>query len=212
MAFGCLDLVPYHHLLLVVHRESSGRTQNAEDVYNNHLENGLGYLVEREDVGERVGEERPWGHTRFTLHASRFALRFPRCTDTRIHSMQPYGSQVTQESRRKKTQKRGWCPLRASEPARLSGRLPVASGRRADELAVHCALHWHLVNPIWDAIASTGQSLSTTKRPQSSPNLRRPRHAAAEEGCQLTHKGPIRRCARHHHASQRLPLRLSASQ
>ncbi|KAL7791457.1 hypothetical protein V8C37DRAFT_382458 [Trichoderma ceciliae] len=53
--------------------------------------------------------------------------------------------------------------------------------------------------------------MSTTKRPQASPNLRRPRHAAAEEGCQLTHKGPIRRRARHHHASRRLPLRRLAS-
>lgn len=74
----------------------------------------------------------------------------------------------------------------------------AASGPRPDELAVHCALHWH---GIWDAIASTGQSLSTTKRPQALPNLRRPRTAAAEKGCQLTHKGPIRRRARHLHAS-----------
>ncbi|KAH0497845.1 hypothetical protein TgHK011_005128 [Trichoderma gracile] len=45
--------------------------------------------------------------------------------------------------------------------------------------------------------------MSTTKQPQGSPNLRRPRHAAAEDGCQLTHKGPIRRRARHHHATMR---------
>ena len=80
----------------------------------------------------------------------------------------------------------------------------VASGR-GGQMSWQC-IALASAQPHPDAIASTGQSMSTTKRPQASPNLRRPRHAAAEDGCQLTHKGPIRRRARHLHASQRLPF------
>ncbi|TFB04345.1 hypothetical protein CCMA1212_004158 [Trichoderma ghanense] len=74
--------------------------------------------------------------------------------------MEPYGKRESQTVRAsgsaKHKKKRGvregtrpgkttrvpaWCVRvrrGASEPARLSGRLPVASGRRLDELAVHC--------------------------------------------------------------------------
>lgn len=66
----------------------------------------------------------------------------------------------------------------------------AASGPRPDELAVHCALHWH---GIWDAIASTGQSLSTTKRPQPLPGAAQSAsstHCGSREGVPAHAQGP----------------------
>ncbi|KAL7805131.1 hypothetical protein V8C44DRAFT_368887 [Trichoderma aethiopicum] len=146
---------------------------------------------------------------------------------TYIHGMQPYGkrgSQTVRASDSRSTtrseqrgnearERRRGCPPGASRcvVVRLSprgclvaSRSPVVGGSMSWQCIALASAQPHPV-----AIASTGQSMSTTKRPQGSPNLRRPRHAAAEDGCQLTHKGPIRRRARHHHAtmrSQRLPF------
>ncbi|KAL6876122.1 hypothetical protein HDV57DRAFT_152916 [Trichoderma longibrachiatum] len=141
--------------------------------------------------------------------------------------MQPYGkrgSQTVRASDSRSTtrseqrgnearQGRRGCPPGASRcvVVRLSprgclvaSRSPVVGGSMSWQCIALASAQPHPV-----AIASTGQSMSTTKRPQGLPNLRRPRHAAAEDGCQLTHKGPIRRRGRHHHAtirSQRLPF------
>ncbi|KAK4082907.1 uncharacterized protein Triagg1_1797 [Trichoderma aggressivum f. europaeum] len=143
------------------------------------------------------------GHT--TRSHAPHALTLPArrfwCTDTThtymIHGMQPYGKRGSQTVRASDSKK-------ATRGAR--GCL-VASGReqQMDELAVHC-------------IGIVPQTPSGTQsHPPANPcpprNRPSPRpicvvHAMRQQrdGCQLTHKGPIRRRARHLHASQRLPF------
>lgn len=91
-------------------------------------------------------------------------------------------------------------------PAGCLLRLPVARGQMSWQCIVHCigmASGTQSHPPANPCPPRNGPSLC-----QALPNLRRPRTAAAEKGCQLTHKGPIRRRARHLHASS--PLSIAA--
>lgn len=108
--------------------------------------------------------------------------------------MQPYG-------------KRGSQTVRASDSKSDEGARGclVASGRERQ-------MSWQCI-----ALASCLNPIRTQSHPPANPcpprNGPRPRpicvvHAMRQQqdGCQLTHKGPIRRRARHLHASQRLPF------
>ncbi|RFU79602.1 hypothetical protein TARUN_2650 [Trichoderma arundinaceum] len=87
------------------------------------------------------------------LHRALWATRFPRCADNAHtwhavrEAWEPASDSRVKTQTTQDDPKGGWCPLRASEPARLSGRLPVASGRSSQrqmswQCIVHCIGIW----------------------------------------------------------------------